>query len=202
MTVNDAVARRRLEAECLLGPAQARVTAVDLPLGRGRLHCACSSQCPVSDFSLEGSDEHPFLSSCSFHFPAPMHHSLQFLTITASSQGCVCHSEGPSVIRSMLCSVCLKSCFIPCLWSPASLSCYEALLSRLGSRAGPQHNANIKEMAKSPGTSRFIDALRIAKPRCAAVFLVCRGPPRPPGKAMAGASRPAGGTVSSATSRE
>lgn len=112
----------------------------------------------------EGSDEHPFLSLLLFSLPSSYASFSTVLSITTVPKAVCATLRGPSVIREHAVFRVPEILFHPVPLVSCLLSCYEALLSRLGSRAGPQHNANIKD-GKEPRDITVHCALRIAKPR-------------------------------------
>lgn len=111
----------------------------------------------------EESDKHPFLSLLLFSLPSSYPSFFTVLSIITFPKA-VCHSEGPSVTREHAVFPGPEILFHPVSLVSCLLSCYEALLSRLGSSVGPQHNANIKD-SKEPRDIMVHRALGIAKPR-------------------------------------
>lgn len=112
----------------------------------------------------EESDKHPFLSLLLFSLPSSYPSFFTVLSITTFPKAVCATLRGPSVTREHALFPVPEILFHPVSLVSCLLSCYEALLSRLGSSVGPQHNANIKD-GKEPRDIMVHRALGIAKPR-------------------------------------
>ena len=87
---------------------------------------------------------------------------------------------GPSVTREHAMSSVPGNLFHHTALIVCILSCYKALLSRLGSSAGPQHGSNIKG-GKGPRDIMVLGALGVTRPLLSCIFrMPTRGRPRPP----------------------
>ena len=113
---------------------------------------------------LEESEEHRFLYLLLFSLPSSYPSFSTVLSIITIPKAVCATQRGPSVTREHAMFSVPEILFHPVPLIACLLSCYEALLSRLGSSMGPQHNANIKD-GKEPRDIMVHRALGIARPR-------------------------------------